>query len=296
MINQIVRQVVAGLQNGGATGRDPTGREGSLTKPDVAVRTGQSLPPGRGRLNARESAPMPAKVFVTAEMLQQRLACGGDEGVIELAHNEFLTPNARDLVDEKHLAVRKATEPVFQSADATGESSAPVGSPCGISREKLEAIRARDEVTAKPQTAAGWAIGLITSRTDAKTDGALSGLAHDGVSMVCFNQTECWMRNLQAMCEAVATGAVSAGVAVLPYAANAVLLANKIRGVRAVQATRPESVAAAVRHFGANVLVVEHAFSTFHEMRRMMRSFALERPGPPMYQELMDLVAQLEAK
>jgi ribose 5-phosphate isomerase RpiB len=82
------------------------------------------------------------------------------------------------------------------------------------------------------------------------------------------------------MCEAIQAGRIAAGVAILPHAAGAMVLANKIRGIRAVQGTRAESVAAAVRQFGANVLVLEHAFATFHELRTMVQRFAAPTETP----------------
>jgi ribose 5-phosphate isomerase RpiB len=76
------------------------------------------------------------------------------------------------------------------------------------------------------------------------------------------------------LCQAVAAGEVAAGAAILPYAADAMAVAGKVKGVRPVQGTRPESVAAALRHFSANLLVLEHAFSTHHQMRTMLRQIA----------------------
>lgn len=55
-----------------------------------------------------KSAPKPpAKLFVTAEMLQQRLA-GAGGSIVELACNEFLTPNAEDYADRKHITIKRA--------------------------------------------------------------------------------------------------------------------------------------------------------------------------------------------
>jgi hypothetical protein len=56
-------------------------------------------------------------------------------------------------------------------------------------------------------------------------------------------------------------------------------VAGKVKGIRPVQGTRVESVAAALRHFGANLLVLEHAFSTHHQMRTMLRTLAAGGKG-----------------
>ena len=72
------------------------------------------------------------------------------------------------------------------------------------------------------------------------------------------------------------------------------VLANKVRGIRAVQATGGASVAAGMRHFAANLLVIEHVGSTYHELRAMIRAFAGERPAAPSAKVLMETVAKLE--
>ena len=101
----------------------------------------------------------------------------------------------------------------------------------------------------------------------------LGALSRDGVAVTDLTQGDCWMTNLRRLCEAVAGGRLAGGVAILPYAADAMVLAGKIKGIRPVQGTRAESVAAARRHFAANLLVLEHAFSTYHQMRTMLREF-----------------------
>ncbi len=122
-------------------------------------------------------------------------------------------------------------------------------------------------------------IGLVVYRADEKVRNVLAGLPHDGVAVTDFTQGDCWMADLRRLCQAVVTGQVASGAAILPYGANAMVLAGKIKGIRPVQGTRPESVAAALRHFGANLLVLEHAFSTYHPMRSMLRILAAGGPG-----------------
>ncbi|MCK4625627.1 MAG: RpiB/LacA/LacB family sugar-phosphate isomerase, partial [Phycisphaerae bacterium] len=104
-------------------------------------------------------------------------------------------------------------------------------------------------------------------------------LSRGGIGFSQFDESSCWMENLRSMCRDVASGGLAAGVAVLPYAADAMVLANKINGIRAVQGTRLGSVQAGIRHFGANILILEHAFSTFHEMCTMIRVFTNNRAG-----------------
>jgi ribose 5-phosphate isomerase RpiB len=262
LVNSIVEQVMAALR---ARGVAPP-------------------PPGAPRA-APPLAPRPAdaaagKVFLTAELLQGRLAAeAGDGRVVELAHNEFLTPAAMDVVEELHLTVRKAPQrPPAASEDRGGNPGGGLSSasPPGAAEDR-------------PAT-----LGLVIERPSEAVRGVLAGLGREAFSTVDYTQTDCWIANTRRLCEAILAGKVLAGVAILPYAADAMVLANKVRGIRAVQGSRLDSVAAAARHFAPNLLILEHTFSTYHEMRAMIRTFAAARPGEPQAQVLMETVAQLE--
>lgn len=196
-------------------------------------------------------------------MLSRRIsiAAGGGGATVSLACNEHLTPAAADLAEEKHLTVTRATTPMM--------AAAADGKPEGT-------------------------IAVITARADAKVASVVSSLCYDGLAMADYNAGECWLENLRGLCEAVGCGAVAAGVAILPYAADAMVVANKTRGVRAVQGTQLESVAAALRHFDANVLVVEHAFCMFHEMRAMVRMFAARRTAAVAGGAVCEAISKLE--
>jgi len=271
MVGQIVEQVMAALKARGVAAPPP---------PPAAAPLTALAPPDP---NAKPAAAQPQKTFITAEMLQRRLAAeDGDGRAIELASCEFLTPAAMDLVDERHLTVRKAAATLPKPADADGRPPAD---------EPPNPAIAVPETAGRPYTAS---LGLVTHRPDEKVRSVLAGLARESLSVVDYSQTDCWVCNVRLLCEAVVGGVVRVGAAVLPYAADAMVLANKVRGIRAVQGTRPESVAAAMRHFAPNLLVVEHTFSTYHEMRAMVREFSAAAAGAPPTGVLTDNIAELE--
>ncbi len=238
LVNKVTEQVVRML------------RQRGVTVTSAAVQATPSAGAAMGP--AGDSGPQVRKVFITAEVLAQRLAASGG-GQVELAWNEVLTPGAVDLVDQRRLAVRRAAAPAVAASSAAGSASAA----------------SQAAVAPVP-----GAIGIITYRPDEKVRGVLSALRREGVVMTDFAEGDCWMTNLRRLCQGVSAGAVAAGAAILPYAADAMVLAGKIKGIRPVQGTRAESVAAAMRHFGANLLVLEHAFSTHHQMRTMLRTLA----------------------
>jgi len=137
-------------------------------------------------------------------------------------------------------------------------------------------------------------VGLLLHRADDKVAGLVAGLSREGLPLVDFAQTDCVLRNLEALCEALRAGRVARGVVVAPHAAGLMVMAAKCKGVRPVQGARLASVEAGLRQFGANLLVVEHAFSTFHEIRAMVRSFVAAPGRPPTDKGLADALARLD--
>ena len=222
------------------------------------------------------------KVFLTAEDLERRIRSAG-AGLIELAANEHLTPQAKDLADEKNIPVRRTVT----AADVP--TTQPV-----IPSNKQQAVQRLTDLSARPaDRAVVGNVGLVIEKPTEDVVVLLQALRHDGPVFVDCSQTECWLRNTEALAGQIKSGALAAGVLLVPYAANAMLLAGKIKGLRPVQGTRAESVAAAVRHYDANVLVLEHRLSTFHEMRAMVRAFTAARSGA-MNRDVMATVAKLE--
>ncbi len=255
-VNTIVEQVLAQLRQGGVA-------QAAAGKPAPPVAPQPAAP-------ARPQAVKSGKVFLTADDAAQRIGAAG-RGVLELSENEFLTPAAKDLVDTRHIKVQKIhAAPAAEAASVAGGRCITAAGACGMS------------------------IGLVTEGGQDKVRSAVGAMERDGVVLVSFNNTNCSIRNLTALCNAISAGSICAGVAILPYAADAMVLANKFRGVRALQATRLESVDAGVRRLGANLLVVEHAVSTYHEMRAMVRRFSERRTAEPTNKTLLKAVESLE--
>ena len=285
LVNRIAEQVLAALKAQG-TAPPPAAPAGADADAAPLAIPASAAPAPMAKPGA------PPKVFVTAEMLGQRLAVDdGDGRAIELAPHEFLTPAAADLADERHVAVRKP-------APSLPKAPAPASASVGGNPGQAAATDTPGAVVAPAAPGGDGArtcgLGLVVERPSDTVRSVLAALARDGLAVADYSQTDCWIVNTQLLCKAIAGGTVPAGVVVLPYAADAMVLAGKVRGIRAVQGTRVDSVAAALRHFAANLLVLEHAFSTYHEMRTMVRLFAGERPARPAAEVLVDAVAKLE--
>lgn len=207
----------------------------------------------------------PRKVFVTANELASRLGAGDHSSTLELAENEFLTPAAEDLAQRRRIGITRNTEARPLAARDLVEAQKSVPAPGDV---PLSSSRGSNPA---------GKVGLVTYLPGQKTESVLKALAHDGIFFVDRTHDECWMVNLLDLCDGIAKGNLALGVALFPFAADALILANKVRGIRAVQGTRIESVTASVRRLDTNLLVLEHRLSTFHELRAMTRLFVLGR-------------------
>jgi len=290
-LDEIVREVLAAIQSRGlgAALAAPQAKAEANPAPPMRARPGQPTPQAQPKARPAKCRPAeaPRKVFLTADMLLQRLA--GDSGqdrIIELAHNEFLTPAAMDLADQRHLAVRKQPKPLACVAQPPPAVQSP-GDQCNIAPEGGCATGV--EIVPRPA-----AIGLVVGKPNELVRGVLDGLERDGIIAFDFNRTDCWIVNTRMLCEAVVSGSPAGGVVMVPQAADAVVLANKVRGIRAVQGVRPGSLALAMARLAPNVLVLEHSSATFHEIRTMLRMFAAGQASKGQADAVISAIEKLE--
>ena len=292
LVRTIAEQVMKMLKEQGLAGRPARAAEPApgptLSGRPAPVR--QRLAPAAAKGEpelAGKPSPITAlgRVFVTAEALQSRLAGSEKGGVIELTCNEFLTPNAADLAEARHLTIRRAAASLPRSIP-----SSP-GNPHGWDGT---APRAASPHAAVAIDAPGRTIGVVAAKADDKVNALLGGLAREKVNLLKYDSGACWIANLLALCRDVAAGQLPAGVAIVPQAADAMVLAGKVKGVRPVQATMPESLARAMRSFGANMLILEAASGTYHQMRTMIRLLAAGGPAGAQTSPLHAALVELE--
>jgi len=240
--------------------------------------------------NATDSTPSslkdqtPGKIFVTADELAARLGNGNQSSEIELAGNEFLTPAAEDLVQRRGIGITRIGK------------SRPL--PAGNIVKAQKRVPSFSDVPLSPvrDSNSGVQVGLVTYLEDQKTDSVLKALAHDGIFFIDRTVDECWMVNLLNLCESIASGSLSLGVALFPFAADALILANKVQGIRAVQGTRTESVTASIRRLDTNLLILEHRLSTFYELRAMTRIFVQGRMVAGLADDVIGKIKSTERK
>jgi ribose 5-phosphate isomerase RpiB len=221
------------------------------------------------------------KIFITADDLSARLNENSSSSV-ELASNEYLTPAAADLAARRKIGITRKPDPLTR----------PVAKPAlpGISIPTFKDV----PLSASRISQGTGPVGLITYFPDEKTDSALRALAHDGIFFTDRTDDECWMVNLINLCRGINDGSLALGIVLFPFGADALIMANKVPGIRAVQGTAVESVAASVRRLSTNVLVLEHRRSTFHELRAMIRIFVQNRMVSGIAQDVLDRIKELE--
>ncbi len=199
--------------------------------------------------------------------------------------------------------VNKIVEQVVAALGRQGDTTPQPETPLPKTREPTDnkpterspsALETRLANCPETRSASPPAIGLIIDRTEEKVRSIVDSLSREQIDFARFDQSSCWMENLRSMCRAVISGELVAGVVIMPWAADAMVLTNKIKGIRAVQGTRIESVKAGLRRFGANVMILEHAASTFHEMRTMIRVFAKDRSNQATSGLLLKAVSREE--
>ena len=97
------------------------------------------------------------------------------------------------------------------------------------------------------------------------------------------------------MCRALAASELAGGVMIDRYAAGAMALAGKTRGVRPVQGVCVAAVEAGLRQFDANVLVIGHATVSMYEIRSMIDRFSIGRRMDHPRTALLDAIDELES-
>ncbi len=291
LVNKIVEQVLVALgQTPGASGvaAAPTPPAASRNAP--AARKATPAPAAAPKTaSAPAGASTQKKVFLTANMLRQRLAgsTNGQAKLIELDGFEFLTPAAEDFAADAHVVVQRRPQPLIAAPQAAAKPASPsVESPAAAQADR----------PAGPAKLPGY--GVVTARLSDAAATAVRAASQGGLKLEDWNRKGCWLRDSRSMCEAVAAGTLAGGIVLAPRAADAMVLTAKHRSIRPVQGTRPESVRNALRHFDANVLVIEHTCCTFHEMREMIRLFVSARPpreSSDFTDALMRHVGEVEA-
>lgn len=256
LVDEIVRRVVGEL---GRQGAEPAKPQASA--PEAPRSSVEPAPPAAGASGAR--------VWITAGLLAGR---AGEGKSVRLEMNEYLTPAAVDYARSCGIEVVR-------------------GGPAPQAQHVAPPVPGRVRPAVLTRT-----LGLLVNRPDAKVEAALAALTRGGVATVGFADSECWMVNTRAMCQAICAGQVAGGVIVDRYAAAAMVLAGKVKGVRAVQGVSVAAVTAALRQFDANVLVVGHTTVSVYEMRSMIDRFAAGRRMGRDRTLLMDAIDRVEAE
>ncbi len=252
---------------------DALGQSGTATpaQAPAAVPAAAPLPPKPSQPARGGTGGGGGRVWLTARMLAERV---GGQRSVTLAVGEYLTPAAWDYASARGIEVLREAAPAARTGPTSTSPAPGRVAPAALTRT----------------------VGLVVYRPAPKVEAALAAVTRAGVATVGFAEDRCWMVNLRAMCERINAGELAGGVVLDRYAAAAMVLAGKIRGIRPVQGVSVPAVEAGLRQFDANVLVIGHATVSVYEIRSMIDRFAAGRRMGRDRTVLLDAVEQLEGR
>jgi ribose 5-phosphate isomerase RpiB len=196
-----------------------------------------------------------SRAVVTAQMLQEMLAT---RGPIELPRDALITPAARDWLRDRKIPI--TWQDAKPSAGVGGRVPIVIDLKTPMLRSlliTLERILGSTE-TIDPSEKAGGMVAAVRT-----------------------------------LCAGVAAGQYPRGIVFADDGNLPVCVANKCRGIRAALGLCLPSVEQAVRQFAANVLVIEPAHQTMHQIRQMVQRFVTLRASDSA-KAALDAIAAME--
>ncbi len=195
-----------------------------------------------------------SRVIVTAQMLEELQRAGRQ---IELPRDALITPAARDWLKDRAV-------PVMWQGGNGGTAANGGGMPVVID---LKVPMMRSLLMTLERS-----LGAVeTIDPSDKAGGPVAAV--------------------RKLCAGVAAGRSARGIVFAEDGSLPVCLANKTKGVRAALGISLPSVEQAVRQFAINVLVIEPAHQTLHQVRQMVERFVSLRPGDAARAALEAIVA-----
>ena len=133
--------------------------------------------------------------------------------------------------------------------------------------------------------AASLRVVVVTMGTDFEPAALAAGLAREGATVepVAF---DCIIKATEQLAAETAHSD-TLGVLLPPHVAAGMCLANRLRGVRAVNGVDAPAVAAAAAAVGANLLVIDPRAGTFFQLKQMVAEFCRGgvRPCPAVFRK-----------
>ncbi len=222
-IERIVREVLAQLE-----GADPAE---SACATSMEAAPSESTTVESGAIDSTElvlTTPV-----VTVDQIERKL-----DGIrqIVVSPGTVLTPSAREVLQDKKVAVRYTT------------------------------------TTLKPVSVAGPRVTLVAALTPVEVISIAEPLTRSGIAVEA-STSRCLVETSDRMAQ-VLTDQSARGVILTAYRSAALCLLNRKPGVRAVSVDGIESIEQEVREVGANLMVVDPIGKSQFHLKRMVEAFA----------------------
>lgn len=206
--------------------------------------------------------------FFTARQLEDLHKTSGSNGQLVLPYRARLTPLASDWVRARKIVLGYSDDSAaspFRGRSENDVSSAP------------NAEDAKQENTTR--LGAGSSTGAILWWCDGPCGPAKAAvIAQSKESVLLPIDLPADARQvvpaIKHLAGEIRTGRAGAGVLLVESAASAIVFANRCSSLRAIVGTCMETVEQGIRLIGANVLIIEHAHRTLHQVKSMLARFA----------------------
>jgi hypothetical protein len=153
-----------------------------------------------------------------------------------------------------------------------------------LAAEELQArgvLITRQEPQKQKQSTAKGTWGYVQDRPEPVVQSAVKSLERDGAALKELNvpaeSSAC--RWAAAVAKCVASGECTGGVVFCQDAGLVCCVVNKLAGLRAVAVASPAQAGRAIAALGANLIAVELAGRTFHEVRQVLHRVSAGRAG-----------------
>jgi ribose 5-phosphate isomerase RpiB len=236
-------------------------------------------------------------MFFTARQLEQLHRESGKNGHLVLPYRARLTPAAQDWVRLKKIALGYADD--TNAAPFSVRPQGGMANGAGMTNGASAATGAGASNALASSNASGpsanapllwWCDGPCGAAKAAITGQAKESLLR---ALELPADPKQIVPVIKAIAADLKSGNADAALLVVQNAAGTMVFANRCPSIRAVVGTCLEAVEQGIQQIGANVLVIEHAYKTFPQIKTMLARFARAKRevNPDVLRQLAELAS-----
>lgn len=231
---------------------------GRSSAPSQAL--GRASANGRAVVGTAQPPARTRRAVITLGDLDGRL---DGEPELVVPSDAIVTPSVRDHLKERGIRLKRAA--VERDANPATANERP------------------------PVSAGSW--GYVIVQGSGLAEGAIHAVARQGTPLVSI-AADGFAEAIRTCAEGIAHGRVRGAIVFCDDAALAACAANMRPGVRAVVGESAQQVTRVLQSLAANVLVVEPAGKTLHELRNVLRAFCSSERSPQPSPDVVELLGE----